>query len=80
MEINKILSWIEVANDEVTTLHTYTSKLETVGNDEKLLEIMADEVNHALIALLTASKELGLKVPEDGIEKALSGVFGGEEQ
>lgn len=71
----QVLKWLAVCGDEVTTLSTYTQILENLDEPDKLKEIMGDEVNHALIALLTASTLLGLKVPEDGLEAVMAQTF-----
>lgn len=71
----QVLKWLSVCVDEVNTLSTYTQILENIDEPDKFKEIMGDEVNHALIALLTASSLLGLKVPEDGLEKAMAAAF-----
>ena len=66
--MNDFIQWFSVAKDECQTLEEYAAKLEIVADKDKLREIMGDEVNHALIALVAACMALGLKVPTDGLE------------
>lgn len=66
--MEQVIEWFDVAKDECETLRDYTAKLDKVDEKDKLREIMGDEVNHALIALLTACRLLELKVPTDNLE------------
>lgn len=66
--------FLMVARDEADTLVKYQSIRETVEDmDEEskaiMDEIMSDEMNHGLIALLTASKLLGIKIGTDELSK-----------
>ena len=63
--MEQVIEWFDVAKDECETLRDYAAKLDKVDDKDKLREIMGDEVNHALIALVAACKTLGLKVPTD---------------
>ena len=66
--MEQVIEWFDVAKDECETLRDYTAKLDTVDEKDKLREIMGDEVNHALIALVTACRLLELKVPTDELD------------
>ena len=66
--MEQVIEWFDVAKDECETLSNYVEKLDKVDDKDKLREIMGDEVNHALIALVTACRLLELKVPTDNLE------------
>ena len=66
--MEQVIEWFDVAKDECETLRNYAAKLDKVDEKDKLREIMGDEVNHALIALVTACRLLELKVPTDNLE------------
>lgn len=66
--MEQVIEWFDVAKDECETLRDYAAKLDNVDEKDKLREIMGDEVNHALIALVTACRLLELKVPTDNLE------------
>lgn len=66
--MEQVIEWFDVAKDECETLRDYAAKLDNVDDKDKLREIMGDEVNHALIALVTACRLLELKVPTDNLE------------
>lgn len=66
--MEQVIEWFDVAKDECETLRDYAAKLDKVDDKDKLREIMGDEVNHALIALVTACRLLELKVPTDNLE------------
>lgn len=63
--------YLLIARDEINTLLQYSGMLkkegDTVVANEIVSEIMGDEFNHALIALLSAAKEMGVKIAEDDI-------------
>ena len=75
--MEQVIEWFDVAKDECETLRDYAAKLDTVGDKDKLREIMGDEVNHALIALVAACKALGLKVPTDELDD-IDEIFEGD--
>lgn len=78
--MEQAIEWLEVASDECDTLRYYVAKLDKVDEKDKLREIIGDEVNHALVALVTACKALDLKVPTDNLD-GIDEIFkGGEEQ
>ena len=66
--MEQVIEWFDVAKDECETLRNYAAKLDKVEEKDKLREIMGDEVNHALIALVTACRLLELKVLTDNLE------------
>ena len=75
--MEQIIEWFDVAKDECETLRDYAAKLDKVDEKDKLREIMGDEVNHALIALVAACKALGLKVPTDELDD-IDEIFEGD--
>lgn len=78
--MEQAIEWFDVAKDECETLRDYAAKLDKVDDKDKLREIMGDEVNHALIALVTACRLLELKVPTDNLD-GIDGIFeGGDEE
>lgn len=65
---------LQIAKDESDTLVKYNEMLENVeeiSDEERAIveEIIGDEYNHALIALLSASKISGIKIATDDIEE-----------
>lgn len=70
MQASKI--FLEVAKDEIETLITYHTMIEVAEEPdevkEALDEIIGDEFNHALIALVSAAKLLNIKIAEDDIK------------
>lgn len=78
--MEQVIEWFDVAKDECETLRDYAEKLDKVDEKDNLREIMGDEVNHALIAIVAACKALGLKVPTDNLD-GIDEIFkGGEEE
>ena len=75
--MEQVMEWFDVAKDECETLRDYAAKLDKVDEKDKLREIMGDEVNHALIALVAACKALGLKVPTDELDD-IDEIFEGD--
>lgn len=75
--MEQVIEWFDVAKDECETLRDYAAKLDKVDEKDKLREIMGDEVNHALIALIAACKALGLKVPTDELDD-IDEIFEGD--
>lgn len=66
--MEQVIEWFDVAKDECETLRDYAEKLDKVDEKDNLREIIGDEVNHALIALVTACRLLELKVPTDNLD------------
>lgn len=65
--------FLKIAKDEAQTLYEYQGMIqdaEDMNEEEKAIvdEIMSDEFNHCLIALLSASKIMGVKIAPDEIE------------
>lgn len=65
--------FLKIAKDEAQTLYEYQGMLDESGmsEEEKALvdEIMGDEFNHCLIALLSAAKLLDIKIATDDISE-----------
>lgn len=78
--MEQAIEWFDVAKDESETLRNYAEKLGKVDEKDKLREIMGDEVNHALAAIVAACKALDLKVPTDNLD-GIDEIFkGGDEE
>lgn len=75
--MEQVIEWFDVAKDECETLRDYAAKLDKVDDKDKLREIIGDEVNHALIALVTACRLLELKVPTDELDD-IDEIFEGD--
>lgn len=69
MHASKI--FLNVAKDEIETLIMYHTMIEEAEEPDELKEaldeIMGDEFNHALIALVSAAKLLNIQIAEDDI-------------
>lgn len=67
--------FLEIAKSEIQTLIDYDKILESEDTDgsvtrkdnEIVDEIMSDEFNHALLALLTAAGLMGIEIAPDGL-------------
>lgn len=77
----KIAYWLQVAQDEIETIITYTNMYGLLPDGQKtnvrpkIDEIIGDEFNHCLIGLFSAAKELGIKIPTDNLEELFEGIF-----
>lgn len=60
---------IEVDSEAVPYLVNFVVK--KTRSNEALLEIIGDEMNHAIIALFECAKLLGIKIPMDNFPKDL---------
>lgn len=66
--------FLQVAKDEAQTLYDYQVMLDDIedleqGTKEIMDEIMGDEFNHCLIALLSAAKVMNVKIATDDISE-----------
>lgn len=65
--------FLRIAQDEAKTLGDYQKMIDEtdLSEEEKAItdEIMSDEFNHCLIALLTASRVLGIKITPDQLSE-----------
>ena len=65
--------FLQVAKDEAETLAKYQGLLDNIelSDEEKAImdEIMGDEFNHCLVALLSAAKVLGIKISTDELSE-----------
>lgn len=67
--------FLNIAKAEIETLIQYDGYLEKESTDgsvtrqdnEIVGEIMSDEFNHALLALLTAAELMGIQIATDGL-------------
>lgn len=66
--------FLQIAKDETETLVKYNDMLEnaedmTDSDNAIVEEIMSDEMNHALIALLSAANITGIKIATDDLSE-----------
>lgn len=70
--------FLEIAKAELQTIIDYRKMLEETDGEQEtnpiVDEIMGDEFNHALIALLTAARLMSIQIPSDGIKDAGDGI------
>lgn len=67
--------FLKIARDEIQTILDYDQMLEhedtdgsvTRSDNQIVSEIMSDEFNHALLALLTAAELMGIQIAPDGL-------------
>lgn len=76
---------LNIARDEIDTLIRYREMLLDAAQkseitEEKVIEIMGDEFNHALIAIYSAAGLLGITIPADGIIESMEEVDFTEEE
>lgn len=68
------IMFLKVAQAEIQTIIEYQGMLDQSEQKQQakpiLDEIMGDEFNHALIALLTAARIMDIDIPADGIKDA----------
>lgn len=66
--------FLQVAKDEAETLAQYQHMMDSLVDltqETKAImdEIMGDEINHCLVALLSAAKVLGIKISTDELSE-----------
>lgn len=66
--------FLQIAEDEAKTLKEYSDMLKDIEDSDEntksvVEEIMKDEFNHCLIALLMASTDLGVEIGTDELSK-----------
>lgn len=70
--------FLEIAKAEIQTIIDYRRMLDDSDGerdaDPIVDEIMGDEFNHALIALLTAARLMSIQIPSDGIKDSGDGI------
>lgn len=71
-------TYVQGLIDEATTIQTYTRLSQEAQNFEEFKEILGDELNHALTFALRYAIELGISIPEDGLEELIGRAFNGE--
>lgn len=72
-------TYVQGLIDEATTIQTYTRLSQEVQNFEEFKEILGDELNHALTFALRYAIELGIPIPEDGLEDLIGRAFNDEQ-
>lgn len=65
--------FLKIAGDEIQTILQYTELLENVDEtseetDSIVDEILSDEFNHALVALLSAAHDMGITIAPDTLD------------
>lgn len=84
-KFGKTAYWLQVSKDEIETIITYTNMYGELREEDQaqirphIDEIIGDEFNHALIGLLSAAKELGIKIPTDSLDELFANAFAEEE-
>lgn len=76
MDIEK---WAYIARSECQTISDYLpflkidpdTQLLAINENDKLLEIMGDEMNHCLVALFSLATILGISIPMDSFPSDL---------
>lgn len=66
--------FLQIAEDEAKTLKEYSDMLNDIEDMDKgtksiVNEILTDEFNHCLIALLMASTDMGVKIGTDELSE-----------
>lgn len=78
MNMKEEILFLEIAKAELQTLIDYRRMLDDTDGEREadpiVDEIMGDEFNHALIALLTAARLMSIQIPSDGIKDAGDGI------
>lgn len=64
-----------VAKSEMETVENYVGRNVPDGDEEKLAEIIGDELNHALVAIFSFARASGIKIPTDGLEIMTDDLF-----
>lgn len=64
--------FLSIARDEIETIQRYNEMLMNNEEDDQakaiVHEIIGDEFNHALIAIISAANALGIKIATDDIK------------
>lgn len=71
-EIERLCALAEVVQSEADTVIQYLRLPKSEQTKPVFDEIISDELNHALIALLTFSKESGIRIASDNVEELLT--------
>lgn len=78
-ENEKLCALAQVAVDEMNTVITYMRMPKSENNVVKFNEIIGDELNHALVAILTFALDSGIKIPTDNLSELMEqDIFKGE--
>ena len=72
-------TYVQGLIDEAQTIQTYTRLSQEAQNFEEFKEILGDELNHALTFALRYAIELGIPIPEDGLEDLIGRAFNDEQ-
>ncbi len=78
-ENEKLCALAQVAADEMNTVVAYMRMPKSESNVATYNEIIGDELNHALIAILTFALDSGIKIPTDNLSDLMEqDIFKGE--
>lgn len=78
-ENEKLCALAQVSVDEMNTVITYMRMPKSENNVVKFNEIIGDELNHALVAILTFALDSGIKIPTDNLSELMEqDIFKGE--
>ena len=67
-----LLSLLTVVRSEAETISQYLTLPKDAATEAMFEEIISDELNHALIALLTFASESGIKIAADNVSELLT--------
>lgn len=71
-EKDYLLSLLTVVRSEAETISQYLTLPKDAATEAMFEEIISDELNHALIALLTFASESGIKIAADNVSELLT--------
>lgn len=71
-ETEKLCALMDVVRSEADTVAQYMRLPKTDAAKPMFEEIISDELNHALIALLTFASESGIKIAADNVSELLT--------
>ena len=78
-ENEKLCALAQVAVDEMNTVVAYMRMPKSESNVATYNEIIGDELNHALIAILTFALDSGIQIPMDKLSELMEqDIFKGE--
>lgn len=71
-ELERLCALMDVVRSEADTVTQYMRSPKTDATKPMYDEIISDELNHALIALLTFAQESGIKIAADNVSDLLT--------
>lgn len=70
--IAQLKSLAYIAKSEMETVENYVGRNVPDGDEEKLAEIIGDELNHALKGIFLFARLSGIKIPTDGLDEIMT--------